>query len=155
MPVEQPLRIVTVCSGNICRSPLAEVLADRVAMTYAIDVEVRSGGTLGLIDRPSPRQVIAVAREIGIDLRDHRSKPLTREMVDWADHVLVMEIAHATFIRETLEVDDERKITALGPLVGKPEIDDPIGSWFKGPYRTMRDEVDRALQRFFGSISER
>ena len=155
MPEPRPLRIVTVCSGNICRSPLAEVLADRVAMTFAVEVEVQSGGTLGLIDRPSPRQVIAVAREIGIDLTRHRSKPLTREMVDWADHVLVMEVAHAMFIRETLEVDDEHKITPLGPLVGKPEIADPIGGWFKGPYRTMREEVHQALQRFFASVSER
>lgn len=153
--MDEPLRIVTVCSGNICRSPLAEVLADRVAMTFAIDVEVRSGGTLGLVDRPSPRQVIAVAREIGIDLTGHRSKPLTREMVDWADHVLVMELAHAAFIRETLEVDDEHKVTSLGPLIGQPEIADPIGSWFKGPYRTMRDEVDKALQRFFASLDQR
>jgi len=153
--MDEPLRIVTVCSGNICRSPLAEVLADRVAMTFAIDVEVRSGGTLGLVDRPSPRQVIAVAREIGIDLSGHRSKPLTREMVDWADHVLVMELAHAAYIRETLQVDDELKVTPLGPLIGQPEIADPIGSWFKGPYRTMRDEVDLALQRFFASIAER
>ncbi len=150
--MDRPLRIVTVCSGNICRSPLAEALADRVAMTFAVDVEVRSGGTLGLVDKPSPRQVIAVAREIGIDLTGHRSKPLTREMVDWADHVLVMELAHATFIREALQVDDEHKITSLGPLVGKPEIEDPIGAWFKGPYRSMRDEVQEALKRFFAGL---
>ncbi len=155
MPYDRPVRIVTVCSGNICRSPLAEFLADRVAMMYAIEVEVQSGGTLGLIDRPSPGQVIAVAREIGIDLTRHRSKPLTREMVDWADHVLVMELAHATFIRETLEVNDEHKVTPLGPLVGQPEIADPIGRWFKGPYRTMRDEVHESLKRFFSSLAQR
>ena len=123
-------------------------------MTHAIEVEVRSGGTLGLVDRPPPRQILAIAREIGLELSGHRSKPLTREMVDWADHVLVMELAHATFIREKLEVDDAVKVTALGPLIGKSEIDDPIGRWFTGPYRTMREDLHRALKRFFHAIAD-
>jgi protein-tyrosine-phosphatase len=151
---DRPLRILTVCSGNVSRSPLAEHLVDRVAMTYAIDVEVLSGGTLGLVDRPSPRNLIAVAREIGIDLSGHRSKPVTREQVDWADHILVMELQHATYIREQFQIDDDR-IVSLGPLVGKHEIDDPTGSWFKAPYRALREELTEALQRFFGSLAGR
>lgn len=142
-----------VCTGNLCRSPLAELMVDRVAMTLGVEVEARSGGTAGLEGVPSPRQLVAVAREVGLDLTAHRSKPLTEEQLAWAEHVLVMETRHAVFVGERFGEGAAVKITHLGPLVGKPEIEDPMGSWFKGPYRRMRDEVEKALGVFLREVS--
>jgi protein-tyrosine-phosphatase len=147
-------KLLFVCSGNINRSPMAEVMADTVAMQHAVEIEARSAGTLQLVDRPCPRPLIAVAREVGLDLSRHRSQGLTAELLDWADHVVVMEPAHAEWILTTFPDRDDR-ITQLGPLIGRSHIDDPHGSWFKGPYRRMRDDVRKGLERFVASALAR
>jgi len=149
-PLDEVVKLLFVCTGNINRSPMAAALADVVAMQHAVDVEIRSAGTLGLVDRPCPRPLVAVAREVGIDLTGHRSQGLSVELVAWADHVLVMEPAHAEHLATTFP-DLASDVVQLGLLVGRGQIDDPHGSWFKGPYRRMRDEVRRALERFFAS----
>ncbi|MEQ1570821.1 MAG: low molecular weight phosphotyrosine protein phosphatase [Myxococcota bacterium] len=141
------MRLLFVCSGNICRSPMAAALADRRMLALGRDVEVRSAGTLGLVDRPAEPRAVAVCREIGLDLTEHRSRPLTAELVRWADRIFVMEDDHARAVRELVPELREDAVVALGPLVGKAEIADPISSLFKGPYRTARDEIDAALQR--------
>ncbi len=140
------LRLLFVCSGNICRSPMAAGLADRVAMELGLEVEIRSAGTLGIVDRPADPKMVAVAREIGIDLRDHRSQGLTAELVGWADRVLVMELEHAEAVT-VLHEGAVPKIVQLGPLVGQPHIADPIGSWFKARFRRARDELSVAVRR--------
>jgi protein-tyrosine-phosphatase len=144
--VTDDLRLLFVCSGNICRSPMAAGLADRVAMELGLEVEIRSAGTLGIVDRPADPKMVAVAREIGIDLRDHRSQGLTAELVGWADRVLVMELEHAEAVT-ALHEGAVPKIVQLGPLVGQPHIADPIGSWFKARFRRARDELSVAVRR--------
>ena len=146
------VKLLFVCTGNINRSPMAAALADVVAMQHAVDVEIRSAGTLGLVDRPCPRQLVAVAREAGLDLSRHRSQGVSDELVAWADYILVMETAHAVHLAETYP-DHGTEVVQLGLLIGDSEIADPHGSWFKAPYRRMRDDVRRALERFFGSLA--
>ena len=148
MQDERPLRVLMVCTGNLCRSPLAELMVDRVAITLGVEVEARSGGTAGIVGQPSPRLLVAVAREMGLDLSGHRSKALSEEQVAWADHILVMEGRHQEFVLAQFGEAAADKVTSLGPLVGRPEIEDPMGSWFKGPYRKMRGEVEKGLTAF-------
>lgn len=132
---------------------MAEALAPIVGMRHAIDVEARSAGTLGLVGKPCPRQLVAVAREVGIDLTRHRSQGVTQALLDWADDVLVMEAAHAEWLAKEMPGLDLEKVVQLGPLVGRSQIDDPHGAWFKGPYRSMREEVGTALERFLGGLA--
>ena len=108
------------------------------------EVEIRSAGTLGLVDVPADPKVAAVAREIGIDLTAHRSQALTEELVRWADRVAVMEMNHAEAV--TALVPGARVIQ-LGPLVRQSHIEDPIGAWFKGRFRQARDELAQAVRR--------
>jgi protein-tyrosine phosphatase len=100
MDEPRPLRLLFVCSGNVCRSPMAAAIADRVALELAREVEIRSAGTLGLVGRPATPSVVAACREIGLDLAAHRSQGLTEELVRWADRILVMEPEHAVRVRE-------------------------------------------------------
>jgi len=143
---KHPLRLLIVCSGNICRSPIAAGLADRIALERGIDLEIRSAGTVGLANLPAEPHAIAVCREQGIDISGHRSRALTTDLVAWADRILVMELRHAEAVT-ALDAEAGARVVPLGPLAGVPEIADPYGSWFPGPYRETRDLLDRALRR--------
>ena len=139
--------VLCVCTGNINRSPMAAAWVDVMAMQHAVEVEIRSAGTLGLVGRGCPKQLVAVAREVGIDLTGHRSQGLSSELVAWADDILVMEPAHAEHLAEHYS-GHEAQVVQLGLLIGHAEVADPHGSWFKGPFRRMRDDVRRAVERY-------
>jgi protein-tyrosine-phosphatase len=148
---KRPLRWLIVCSGNICRSPMAAGLADRIALERGVDLEIRSAGTLGFADQPPEPHAIAVCREHGIDITRHRSQALTAELVAWADRILVMDLGHAEAVT-ALDPDATVRVVPLGPLAGVPAIADPYGSWLPGPYRATRDLLDRALRALFDHV---
>ncbi len=83
----RPRRILAVCLGNYCRSPLAEhVLADLGGSA----VEVRSAGLIDKWEQAHP-EMTAAASALGYDLTAHRPQQVTRELIDWADLVLAMD----------------------------------------------------------------
>lgn len=145
-----PYRLLFVCTGNICRSPMAEVIAISYAGERMRPVKVQSASTLGLDGRPADPKAVAVCKEIGLDLTQHRSQPLTGEIIGWAEHVLVMEYAHAQFIRENHpEVGD--KLMLLGTFGGMLEIADPIGGW-KFKFRRSRKDLQRCVEGFIDRL---
>ena len=147
--MSRPLRLLFVCSGNICRSPMAEVLAEARGDAIGLPVEARSAGTLGLIDRPADPKAVAVCRERGLDLSTHRSQGLTPELLAWADHIIVMEQSHAAHLREYYDVRGD-KILPLGPFGGYGDIPDPIGGWtftFRWCRRRLEASLDGLLRR--------
>ena len=148
----RPHRLLLVCSGNLCRSPMAAALAQAHADRVGVEVEILSAGTLGLVDRPANAKAVGVCREIGLELGAHRSRALTPELVQWADRVLVMELGHAVWIRAAVEDLPEDKVMLLGGFAGLGDIADPIGSWFWGPFRTARDEIDRCVRAYFDRL---
>jgi protein-tyrosine-phosphatase len=149
----RPLHLLFVCSGNQCRSPLAAGIAEQLAMELDLATEIRSAGTLGIVDAPAHRHIVAVAREIGVDLAAHRSRALTPALIRWADRVYVMEEEHGVAVRE-LVPDVGEIVVPLGPLAGQPRIVDPIGAWLRGPYRTTRDELQVALRRALPALAQ-
>jgi protein-tyrosine-phosphatase len=145
-----PYRVLFVCTGNICRSPMAHVIAEQFAQTRGREMTVRSASTMGLKDVPAEKNAVAVMREVGLDLTRHRSQPLTDELIDWAEYVLVMEYAHAKHIR-TKHPQVEEKLMLLGPLGATHEISDPIGGW-KYKFRGSRDVIQRCVEGFIDRL---
>ena len=142
----RPHHVLFVCSGNICRSPMAEGLARAYAAATRRSMEVRSAGTLGIIDHPADSKAVAVCAEVGVDISGHLSQGLSEDLVSWADYVLVMEYGHARHLRDHYpEVGDD--LLMLGAFGGLFEIEDPIGSW-KLKFRRSRDEIDRCVRAF-------
>lgn len=144
-------RLLFVCSGNITRSPAAAALADQHALRRAIEIEVRSAGTLLIEGSPAHPQMVAVARQVGLDLSTHSSSGLTADLLRWADFVAAMEPSHLDAI-EHLVPEARGRSRGLGTYVGRPQIDDPTGSWFAGPYRRTLDELDTAVERFLFDV---
>jgi protein-tyrosine phosphatase len=89
-------RILVLCHGNICRSPFLQAsLAKHLGALGRADIQVSSAGFIGQ-DRSSPELALSVAREMGFDLRSHRSALLTATDLQRADLVVVMSAGQAT-----------------------------------------------------------
>ena len=131
---------------------MAEHLARQYAILRGRKVEVNSASVLGLVDTPAHKHAIKVCEEIGLDLADHRSKPVHPELMAWADHVLCMEINHAAVLRERFPDFDE-KLLLLGSFAGVVEIEDPLGGW-RGRFRQCRDQIKTCVERFIDAMPE-
>ncbi len=118
--------ILFVCTGNTCRSPMAEAiargqLADR--QPDATVFRVLSAGVSASLGSPPASEAVEAVRELGFDLQAHRSNPLTPELIDRAQVVFCMTPAHAQAAR-SLAPGNDSKIVTLDPEGGVP---DPIG----------------------------
>lgn len=105
------MHIVTVCTGNVSRSPLAEHLLRAKLATRGIvtpDVTVSSCGCLRLEPRPMDRHMAAALAARGIDPSAHRSTPMTAAEIRDADVILCFEEQHIDRIAETLPAATRR-----------------------------------------------
>ncbi len=146
----EPTRLLFVCTGNICRSPMAEVLALHRADLLGVQIEARSAGVLAKDGLSASRKAIRALAEHGLSLEAHRSQALTQEHLEWASRVFVMQLAHVETIQERFP--DAPRAELLGPLCGTMEIDDPYGSWFMGPYRVARGRIQTAVEALIHGI---
>jgi protein-tyrosine phosphatase len=110
---DRPLRVVFVCLGNICRSPIAERVAEHAAAEAGITgVEFSSAGTISEeYDDPMDRRAAAVLKEHGYRYADHRARRITEVQIESADLVVAMEEVH---LRRVLELaPDPSKVCLL------------------------------------------
>jgi len=133
-----------VCTGNVCRSPMAEYLL-RHRLPPDSAWEVGSAGTSAGFGMSASRFAVTALREKQVDLSMHQSRPVTRDLVDVASLIVVMTAGHRDFIRAVYP-DAKEKIFLLKSFdpVGGGDIDDPIGLTVE-TYRQIRDDIDRAL----------
>jgi protein-tyrosine phosphatase len=101
-----------VCTGNLCRSPLAEALLRRDLDDAGIPAEVASAGLAAPFDRTPDDKLQRVAAERGVDVSTHLSQPLLLEHIAVADLVLVMTRSHARQVRE-LDPSSARRVVTL------------------------------------------
>lgn len=115
-------RILTVCLGNHCRSPLAAVILTTLS---AGQLEVRSAGLRAKwAGKPADAHMTAAAAEDGFDLSAHRGVQITREMIDWADGVLAMD---ASVLHELQALAGEEATGKLRLYLPDADVPDPFG----------------------------
>ncbi len=146
----KPIRLAFVCTANICRSPMAAGFARDYGEQRGWPVEVRSAGIMGLIDHAADPLAVKVMGEVGIDISSHRSSAVTDELVEWADHILVMEMRHASVLRDRFPASDT-KVLMLGTFGGMVEIPDPVGGW-RWRFRKSRDQLRKCTLGFMDQL---
>lgn len=139
-------RILLVCTGNICRSPLAEALLSHALRERgAPDVLVSSAGTGAWDGAPASEGAYLVGLERGLDLSGHRARLLTREVVEQADLVLTMARHHRERVQE---LGGEGRVFVLGEYAGRAaddaEVSDPFGRDLD-VYRQTCDELEQLI----------
>src|SRR5688500_11611191 len=86
-------RVLMVCVGNICRSPMAEALWAKMG-PQGPGVQVASAGIGALVGHPADPLALELMRERGLDLSAHRARQLTAQMINDFELILVMEAGH-------------------------------------------------------------
>lgn len=118
-------RILTICTGNICRSPLAEEMLRQLCLPTIPAVTVRSAGIGALQGAPADETVQRIAQEHGLALGAHRGQQVSTTLTRWADLILVMEPHHLQYILRT-DPTARGKTFLLGHwLPSRAEIADP------------------------------
>ena len=154
------LRILFVCSGNTCRSPLAEVLSKRVALELGLSsVEIRSAGTHAHPGTAASGGALRAARRHGLSLEGHASTALSRELVAWADWAFAMGPGH---LHRLGELGGEGNAVLLGTFAteGNPDpggppgnglaVPDPFGGddeVYEQTFLTLEKYVELAMKR--------
>lgn len=129
---------------------MAEGWSRQYAQQRGWQVETRSGGIMGLLGHPADPLAVKVMGEIGVDLASHLSGGVDEETMDWADFVLVMEMRHATTLRQRFPLHDA-KIMLLGHFGGLVEVPDPIGGW-RWRFRSSREQIHRCVVGFMDQL---
>lgn len=143
--------ILFVCTGNLCRSPLAEGLFKKLLSEDILArSRIHSAGTGALNEREAAALAIEVARENGFDIAGHRAKTLKQEDVEDADFILVMEKSQRDYITRRFENSHE-KIYLLKSFSGKKswnkDIPDPYGYSIE-KYRSSYDIIEKGVRGF-------
>lgn len=120
LPASPAHRILVVCLGNHCRSPLA---AASLAHRSGAAVAVRSAGLHAgrFVGRPAHFLMIEAAKTLGYDLAGHRGVQLTTEMLHWAGAILAMDRAILAQLRERAHPRDQPKLRLYLPDADVPD----------------------------------
>lgn len=128
------MNILFVCTGNTCRSPMAEGYLNHKFKNHT----AKSCGIYADLS-PVSQNSKAVMQEIGIDISSHVSTPITQQLINWADKILCMSPSHKATL-ESVGVNAE----VLGGGIA-----DPFGGDLE-IYKECRDQITNAVDQLFG-----
>ncbi len=151
--------VLFVCTGNTCRSPMAEGILKSLLTERGLDhVRIQSAGIGALNGMPPTPFAIEATRHWGVNISGHRARQLTRQMIAEAGLILAMSPEHVEYILKK-DPGAEKKtylIRAFPAAYSRSQegINDPIGGTLE-EYNQTYLELDEILRRIEGKIVEK
>jgi len=145
------MRVLFICTGNTCRSPMAQGLAKRY---FPEEVEVFSAGIQAIDGDKVSKNAVSILNEKSIDISQHQAVKLTRDMIASADHVFTMTRSQERLLSAAYpEFAD--KIQCLGDIgPDRKEIPDPWGGSI-AVYRACAQDIEEKLLRLSSELKMR
>jgi len=145
--------IIFICTGNTCRSPMAEGIARKLFADYGLSITVDSFGTLQMGGNPPSPEAISLCIKHDIDISQHKAQQLTLEAAQKADLILTMERKHIYWIEDFFGEHIAQKAQLLTEYLSeKPfgdEIPDPIGEGrmiYEEVFEMLWKEIERIVR---------
>lgn len=155
--------ITFVCSGNICRSPMAEGIMRKVIQKtkFRKIVKINSAGTLNLPVSAADFKAIEVSSENNIDISKHSSKPVNVEIIRESNIIICMALNHYSYLRKKYP-EFKNKIILLKQYANtkqliNPSVADPIGHdmlFFNNTFSEIQREIKRILPTVLARIKQ-
>lgn len=139
------LRVLAVCTGNVCRSPLVERVLQRGFDDMAPGVfHVRSAGVAALVGSPATPEIAELAERMGVPINDFRARALTAKELKDADLVLALDRGHRAAVVETLPQALKKTFTLRELARILPQVPVERNAW---PQHRWRSAVVWAARR--------
>jgi glycine hydroxymethyltransferase len=148
--------VLFVCTGNVCRSPMAEALFRRATSGRAA-FRALSAGLGAMNDQPPTPHSVQAMREVGVDISNHRSRTLTAELVQQADYIFGMTHSHVdTIVLLYPQAADKTFLLrefdeSLEPF--EKHIGDPIGGSYE-VYENCRHQIEQGVDSLVKFMEE-
>lgn len=148
------MKLLFVCTGNTCRSPMAEAIARKFSIERGLaELDVSSAGTSAWDGSPASDGALLVGLERRIDLSGHRSRQLLRALVEESDIILTMGLHHLERA-DALGGRGKSYLLTAYPARGSAgrAINDPVGGDLE-IYRATADELEVEIRRVLDSLA--
>ncbi|MBN2285478.1 MAG: low molecular weight protein arginine phosphatase [Tissierellales bacterium] len=153
------MKIVFVCTGNTCRSPMAEALLKDLIKKGKLDsnaYEVSSAGVSAIENMAASENAISVLKDRGIDLSQHRARQISASIIKQADLILTMTRGHKNWIINVVPLSID-KVFTIKEYVGnqiQSDVSDPFGRSIDF-YKQTADEIYELMEGLIKKIKEK
>ena len=146
-------KIIFVCLGNICRSPMAEFvmkdIVDKAGLSHEFEIASAATSTyeIGNPVYPPARQKLA---EHGIDCKGKTARHITKRDYDYYDYIIAMDKSYIRNLKNMLSNDPQGKISLLMDYTSRPaDVADP---WYTGDFQATWDDVTEGCEALLSFI---